>query len=115
MTFSRFIGRAPAVRELEVTIEKVARTDFPVLLQGETGTGKSILARVIHHSGERSKRTFVTVFCPALEKTMVEAELFGHRKGAFTGATADREGKVQVADGEKGIKGINKWPQSPIS
>ena len=61
-------------------------TDFPVLLLGETGTGKSILARVIHYVGPRAAQPFVTVFCPSLEKGMVEAELFGHRRGAFTGA-----------------------------
>ena len=65
---------------------------------GETGTGKSIVARVIHYAGPRASGPLVTVFCPSLEKGMVEAELFGHRRGAFTGAVADRLGKVQAAD-----------------
>src|SRR5262249_39668216 len=97
--FGRYVGRAPAVRELEIMVRKAAATEFPVLLMGETGTGKSILARVIHHSGPRTKQAFATVFCPSMERSMVEAELFGHRKGGFTGALADRPGKVQVADG----------------
>ena len=98
-SFGRFVGRSPAVRKLEGSLMKAARTDFPVLLLGETGTGKSILARVLHHAGSRSKQAMATVFCPSLEKGMVETELFGHKKGAFTGAVADRQGKVQVADG----------------
>ena len=97
-SFGRFVGRAPAVRALEATVRQVAATSFPVLLIGETGTGKSILARVIHYGGPRSEQPFVTVFCPSLEKGMVEAELFGHRRGAFTGATTDRMGKVHAAD-----------------
>jgi Nif-specific regulatory protein len=97
-SFGRFVGRSSAIRELEETVRKAAGTDFPVLLLGETGTGKSILARVIHYSGPRAGRTFATVFCPSLEKGMVEAELFGHKKGTFTGALTDRAGKVQAAD-----------------
>ncbi|HYM82344.1 MAG TPA: sigma-54-dependent Fis family transcriptional regulator [Candidatus Limnocylindria bacterium] len=97
-SFGRFVGRSPAVRALEATVRRVAATSFPVLLVGETGTGKSILARVIHYGGPRAQQPLVTVFCPSLEKGMVEAELFGHRKGAFTGAVSDRVGKVQAAD-----------------
>jgi transcriptional regulator with GAF, ATPase, and Fis domain len=98
-SFGRFVGRSPAVRELEATVVRVAATDFPVLLLGETGTGKSIIARVIHYMGSRADQPFVTVFCPSLEKGMVEAELFGHRRGAFTGALSDQPGKAQAADG----------------
>jgi transcriptional regulator with GAF, ATPase, and Fis domain len=98
-SFGRFVGRSPAVRELEATVRKVAATDFPVLLVGETGTGKNILARVIHSMSPRAQQPFVTVFCPSLEKGMVEAELFGHRRGAFTGALTDQPGKAQAADG----------------
>ena len=98
-SFGRFVGRSAAVRELEETVRKAAATSFPVLVLGETGTGKSILARILHYAGPRAKGPLVTVFCPSLEKTMVEAELFGHRKGAFTGAVADRLGKVQAAEG----------------
>jgi len=98
-SFSRFVGRAPAVRELEAAVRKAAATDFPVLIRGETGTGKSIVARVLHYTGPRSGATLVTVFCPSLERGMVEAELFGHKRGAFTGAQTDRPGKVQAAEG----------------
>jgi len=97
-SFGRFVGRSASVRELEATVRKVAATSFPVVLLGETGTGKGILARVIHSIGPRAQQPFVTVFCPSLEKAMVEAELFGHRRGAFTGAVTDRMGKVQAAE-----------------
>jgi NtrC-family two-component system response regulator AlgB len=69
------------------------------LLLGETGTGKNILARALHYSGPRAKRPFITVSCPSLEKGLVESELFGHCRGAFTGAISDRVGKVQAAEG----------------
>ncbi len=98
-SFGRFVGRDPVVRELETRLRRAATAPFPVLLIGETGTGKSILARVLHSSSPRAGQAFVTVFCPSLEKSMVEAELFGHRRGAFTGASADRVGKVQTAEG----------------
>ncbi|GAG26236.1 unnamed protein product, partial [marine sediment metagenome] len=110
-SFGRFVGRSNVVRDLEESLHKTAETDFPVLLTGETGTGKSILARVLHHAGPRSKKAFVTVFCPSLEKGMVETELFGHKRGAFTGAVADRVGKVQVA--EKGTLFLDEIGELP--
>ena len=97
-SFGRFLGCSPEVRALEGTVRRVATTDMPVLIEGETGTGKSLLARILHHSGPRAKHPFVTVFCPSLEKGMVETELFGHRRGAFTGAVSDRIGKAQAAE-----------------
>ncbi len=98
-SFGRFVGRAPVVRTLEETIRRVAATDWPVLLTGETGTGKGIVARILHYAGPRAGCPFVTVFCPSLERGLVESELFGHRRGAFTGADTDRIGKVQAAEG----------------
>lgn len=98
-SFGRFVGRAPAVRELGGRIVRAASSAFPVLLVGETGTGKGILARVLHHASPRSSAAFVTVFCPSLERGLVESELFGHRRGAFTGADQDRIGKVQAGEG----------------
>ena len=98
-SFGRFIGHSPVIRELEASIEKAAGTEFPVLLLGEPGTGKNMLARVLHYGGGRSTHPFITVFCPSLERGMVEAELFGHKRGAFTGAVSDRQGRLQAAEG----------------
>ena len=111
-SFGRFIGLSAAVRELESTMRKAAKTDFPVLMVGETGTGKSILSRVMHHAGPRSKQAFATVFCPSLEKGMVETELFGHKRGAFTGAVSDRIGKIQAA--EKGTLFLDEIGELPL-
>jgi len=111
-SFGRFVGRSKPVRELEATVRKVAAAGVPVLLLGESGTGKGILARVIHSIGPRAQRPFVTVFCPSLEKGMVEAELFGHRRGAFTGAVADRMGKVQAA--EEGTLFLDEIGELPL-
>jgi transcriptional regulator with GAF, ATPase, and Fis domain len=98
-SFGRFVGRCAAVRELERLVRRAAAAPYPVLMTGETGTGKSLLARILHSASPRAKQAFVTVFCPSFEKSMVEAELFGHRRGAFTGAVTDRIGKVQAAEG----------------
>ena len=111
-SFGRFVGRSAAVHELEAAVRKTAATDFPVLLLGETGTGKSILARVLHHSGPRAKQPFVTIFCPSLEKGMVEAELFGHKRGSFTGALSDRLGKIPAAD--KGTLFLDEIGELPL-
>src|SRR5207249_599481 len=106
------VGRSAAVPELEAAVRKPAATEFPVLLLGETGTGKSILARVLHHSGPRAKQPFVTIFCPSLEKGMVEAELFGHKRGSFTGALSDRLGKIPAAD--KGTLFLDEIGEMPL-
>lgn len=98
-SFGRFVGRSPAVRALETAVRKAAATDWPALVTGETGTGKGIVARILHYAGPRAASPFVTVFCPSLERGLVESELFGHRRGAFTGADTDRIGKVQAAEG----------------
>lgn len=110
--FGKFVGRSRPIRDLQEQVQKAAETDFPVLILGETGTGKSILARVLHHAGPRSKKPFVTVFCPSLEKGMVESELFGHKRGAFTGAVSDRVGKVQV--GERGSIFLDEIGELPL-
>jgi DNA-binding NtrC family response regulator/tetratricopeptide (TPR) repeat protein len=80
-------------------VRKVANSDLTVLLQGETGTGKKLLAEVVHRAGDRRDRPFVTVDCAALPDSLLESELFGHRKGAFTGAAADRVGLLEEANG----------------
>jgi transcriptional regulator with GAF, ATPase, and Fis domain len=111
-SFGRFVGRSAVVRELERAVRRVAASDFPVLLLGETGTGKNILARVLHYAGPRAQQSITTVFCPSLEKGMVEAELFGHKKGAFTGALSDRTGRVQAAD--KGTLFLDEIGELPL-
>lgn len=98
-SFGRFVGRTAAVRDLERIVKKAAPSEFPVLLTGESGTGKGVIARIIHNLSPRSASRLVTVFCPTVERGLVESELFGHRKGAFTGAESDRTGKVVHAGG----------------
>ncbi|MFC1735315.1 sigma-54-dependent transcriptional regulator [Candidatus Hydrogenedentota bacterium] len=93
------IGGGPAMTEIFGLIERATRIDSTVLIEGESGTGKELAARGIHFSGKRKKRPFVVVNCAAIPETLVESELFGHEKGAFTGATARKDGKFQMADG----------------
>jgi NtrC-family two-component system response regulator AlgB len=91
--------REPAVRQaLEIAFQ-VAPTDATVLLRGESGTGKGVLARAVHARSKRAGRPFVTVHCPSLSAELLESDLFGHVKGAFTGAVQDKAGKVEAADG----------------
>ncbi|MBT9492016.1 MAG: sigma-54-dependent Fis family transcriptional regulator [Paucibacter sp.] len=96
---ARLAGKSAAIQELRALIGKVARSMAPVLLQGESGTGKELVARAIHDSGVRAGQRFVAVNCGAIPEQLLEAEFFGYRKGAFTGANEDREGFFQAADG----------------
>ncbi|HYA36643.1 MAG TPA: sigma-54 dependent transcriptional regulator, partial [Candidatus Binataceae bacterium] len=97
--FEEMIGRSRAMMRVFETIEKVAPTDVTVLIRGESGTGKELVARAIHFRSSRKNRPFVAVNCAAFSRELVESELFGHEKGAFTGAVARREGKFEAADG----------------
>ena len=97
--FGRMVGAAAAMRDLFVTADRVAQTDLPVLLLGESGSGKDLLAQEIHARSPRSRERFVALNCAALPETLVESELFCYEKGAFTGATASRAGKFELASG----------------
>lgn len=93
------IGGSDAMLKVFKILEKVVSTHATVLIQGESGTGKELVAKYLHYNGPRADKPLVTVNCSALSETLLESELFGHRKGAFTGATQDRMGLFQVADG----------------
>ncbi len=97
--FGDIIGSHPALVEVFKKLEKVAGTDISVLITGETGTGKELIAREIHKRSQRDEGPFVVVNCGAIPENLMESELFGHVRGAFTGAVATREGKFQSADG----------------
>src|SRR6266478_5365907 len=98
-SFEHIIGDSPALRRTLQQVEIVAPTESTVLLLGETGTGKELLARAIHDRSHRRVRTFVKLNCAAIPSGLLESELFGHERGAFTGAIAQRIGRFQVADG----------------
>jgi two-component system response regulator PilR (NtrC family) len=93
------LGESPAMRALRGTIAKVARSQAPVYISGESGTGKELVARMVHEKGPRGEKRFVPVNCGAIPSELMESEFFGHKKGAFTGATADKQGLFQAADG----------------
>lgn len=92
------VGSSPSMRELIETLKLVAPSDATVLIQGESGTGKELVASAIHHNSPRKSEPFIKVNCAALPETLLENELFGHEKGAFTGATAAKKGRFQMAD-----------------
>jgi transcriptional regulator with GAF, ATPase, and Fis domain len=97
--FGEIIGACPSMVEMFRKLEKVAPTDISVLITGETGTGKELIAREIHRRSNRANGPFVTVNCGAIPENLMESEMFGHVKGAFTGAVASRTGKFQQANG----------------
>ena len=95
----QLLGRSAPIEQLRVMIARVARSQAPVHISGESGTGKELVARLVHAGGSRAANPFVAVNCGAIPAELMESELFGHRKGSFTGAVADKPGLVQAAEG----------------
>ena len=93
------VGTSPAMRKLRAALDRLASQDVSILIRGESGTGKELVARALHERGARRKRRFVALNCGAIPESLIDSELFGHAKGAFTGATADRPGVFVEADG----------------
>ncbi|MFN8178490.1 MAG: sigma-54 dependent transcriptional regulator [bacterium] len=93
------VGRSPAMREVARQIDKVAPTNATVLIMGENGTGKELVAHAIHRRSSRAEARFLQINCAAIPEELIESELFGHERGAFTGATARREGRFELSDG----------------
>ncbi|OLE53814.1 MAG: hypothetical protein AUG51_11025 [Acidobacteria bacterium 13_1_20CM_3_53_8] len=98
-SFSEIIGTSESLQAVFRLVEKVAATNTNILIEGESGTGKELVARAIHHNSPRSDRPFVAINCGALPETLLESELFGHMKGAFTGAVANKSGLFRAAEG----------------
>src|SRR5690242_1192645 len=96
--FEQLIGRAPALKSVLVDVERVAQTDSTVLVLGETGTGKELIAHAVHNVSARRGRPFIKLNCAAIPFDLLESELFGHEKGAFTGAIAQKIGRFEMAD-----------------
>jgi len=94
-----FVGTSPAIQSVLAKVSRVARTDSTVLITGETGTGKELVARAIHKQSKRADQPFVSVNCAVLPATLIASELFGHEKGAFTGAEQRRLGRFELANG----------------
>ena len=99
MTTLDLIGSSPKFRRLLAEVERVSSVDSAVLIQGETGTGKEVIARAIHEASPRRNQRFVALNCAAIPSALLESELFGHEKGAFTGASTQTKGRFQMADG----------------
>src|SRR5258705_11302559 len=97
--FEEIVGSSPALQGVLSRVARVAPTDSTVLIMGETGTGKELVARAIHKRSQRSSRAFVSVSCAAVPPSLIASELFGHEKGAFTGAQQRRLGRFDLAEG----------------
>jgi len=96
---NEIVGQSVKLRELLELIERVAPTSSTVLIQGESGTGKELVARALHRNSQRASRPLVAINCAAITESLLESELFGHEKGAFTGAIARKKGKLEIAEG----------------
>jgi transcriptional regulator with GAF, ATPase, and Fis domain len=97
--FGEIVGTSPPMQAVYRKVEKISATDISVLITGETGTGKELIAREIHNRSPRTEKPFITINCGAIPENLLESELFGHVKGAFTGAVSNKQGKFQAADG----------------
>jgi len=111
--FEQIIGSSPALESVLEQVERVAPTDSTVLIQGETGTGKELIARAIHNISSRCGRTFTKLNCAAIPFDLLESELFGHEKGAFTGAIAQKVGRFEIAD--KGTLFLDEVGDIPLA
>lgn len=111
--FENIVGASPAMQQVFRTIEKISATDSTALITGESGTGKEIIAKAIHFSSPRAKHHLITVNCGAIPEDLLESELFGHVKGAFTGATANRMGRFEAAD--KGTLFLDEIGDMPLN
>jgi formate hydrogenlyase transcriptional activator len=112
LSFDEIVGRSAALRRVLKEVETVAPTDSTVLIQGETGSGKELIARAIHERSARSGKTFVKLNCAAIPTGLLESELFGHQKGAFTGAIADRVGRFELA--QRGTIFLDEIAEVPL-
>jgi formate hydrogenlyase transcriptional activator len=112
-SWGQVIGRSPALQAVLAQVERVAPTVSTVLIQGETGTGKELIAKVLHNAGSRRGRPFVKLNCAAIPMDLLESELFGHEKGAFTGAIAHRVGRFELAD--KGTLFLDEVGDIPLA
>lgn len=97
--FDNIVGKSASIKKVYDMIEAVAETDTTVLISGNSGTGKELVARALHYKSKRKNKPFVAVNCGAISENLIESELFGHKKGAFTGAISDKEGFIKAADG----------------
>jgi DNA-binding NtrC family response regulator len=110
---AKFVGESESLAHVARLVEKVAPTNKPVLIEGESGTGKELIAQAIQQTSSVADKPFVTINCAAISENLVESELFGHRKGAFTGATAEKPGLFEIADG--GTMFIDEIGELPLS
>ncbi|NGG61478.1 sigma-54 factor interaction domain-containing protein, partial [Enterobacter hormaechei] len=111
--FDSLVGDSPAFRKVLQAVDSVRDSSATILLTGESGTGKEMVARAIHKHGSRADKPFVAVNCAAIPEGLLESEMFGHRKGAFTGAVADRVGRFQQAD--KGTLFLDEVGDMPLA
>jgi len=110
--FSSLVGNGPAMQKVKKLIQQVAQTDATVLILGESGTGKEVVAQALHNASTRSQKTFIPINCGAIPGELLESELFGHEKGAFTGAITARKGRFEMA--EKGTIFLDEIGDMPL-